>query len=320
MKPVPDSSRDNPGPPSGAANPGLSTGGLRYLYPYAPAERPVTIEVELPMTTTPLDDVEFLARSNHRVEVLRTLASGPRTRPDLNGETGVSQPTLGRVLGAFEDRNWVERRGQEYALTAFGELVRGAFEDLLDTVEVVQTLGGLSDMLPTDEMDFDLRELGDATVITPAAGDAFRHVTRIEELFYGAETLRLLSPTIAPGSTEDRRVRLAEFLESDRTTEGIVSTHALGQEPLFDPANEDLMGSIREALELDRTRFYVYDGSIPLMLMVADGTALLAPTDDRGLPAAVIETENGTVRAWVESKLDEYRARSMEVTADDLPG
>ena len=272
------------------------------------------------VTETPLDDVEFLARSSHRVEVLRTLASGPRTRPNLNGETGISQPTLGRVLGAFEDRNWVERRGQEYALTPFGDLVKEAFEDLLDTVGTVQRFGDLNELLPTEEMDFDLREFADATVITPGDGDAFRHVTRIEELFYGADELRLLSPTIAPGSTEDRRVRLAEFLESDRVNEGIVSTHALEQEPLFDPANEELLGSIREALELDRTRFYVYDGPIPIMLMVADGTTVLAPTDDRGLPAAVIETENETVRAWVESKLDEYRARSMEVTAEDLPG
>ena len=283
-------------------------------------ERPLVIEVQFPMTTTPLDDVEFLARSDHRVEVLRTLASGPRTRPDLNEETGISQPTLGRVLGDFEDRSWVERDGREYELTSFGELVYEAFEDLLDTVETVQELGDLNELLPTGEMEFDLRELGDATVITPAAGDAFRHVTRIEELFYGADHVRLLSPTIAPGSTEDRRVRLAEFLESDRVNEGIVSTHALEQEPLFDPENEELLGSIREALELERTRFYVYDGAIPLMLMIADGTAVLAPTDDRGLPAAVIETENGTVRAWVEAKLDEYRAQAVAVTADDLPG
>lgn len=269
---------------------------------------------------TPLDDVEFLARSDHRVEVLRTLASGPRTRPDLNDETGISQPTLGRVLGDFEDRNWVERDGHEYELTPFGELVYGAFEDLLDTVETVQKLGDLNELLPSDEMDFDLRELGDATVITPEPGDAFRHVSRIEELFYGADTLRILSPTIAPGSTEDRHVRLAEFLESDRVNEGIVSTRAREREPLFDPANEELLGSIREALELERTRFYVYDGPIPLMLMVADGTTILAPIDHRGLPAAVIETGNGTVRAWVEAKLDEYRAQSVEVTADDLPG
>jgi predicted transcriptional regulator len=271
------------------------------------------------MTTPPLDDVEFLARSDHRVEVLRTLASGPRTRPDLNDETGISQPTLGRVLGDFEDRNWVERDGREYGLTPFGELVCGAFEDLLATVETVQELGDLNDLLPTDGMDFDLRELGDATVIAPTDGDAFRHVTRIEELFYGADHVRLLSPTIAPGSAEDRRERLAEFLESDRVNEGIVSVRAMEQEPLFDPTNEDLMRSIREALELERTRFYVYDGQIPLMLMIADGTTILAPTDDRGLPAAVVETGNETVRSWVEAELDEYRARAVAVTVDDLP-
>jgi predicted transcriptional regulator len=121
------------------------------------------------MTSTPLDDVEFLARSSHRVEVLQTLATGPRPRPVLHDETGIPQPTLGRILGGFEDRNWVERRGQEYALTELGALIVAEFENLLDTVATVNRVGAVLVDLPTEELDFDVRAFADATVTTPEA-------------------------------------------------------------------------------------------------------------------------------------------------------
>ena len=74
----------------------------------------------------------------------------------------------------------------------------------------------------------------------------------------------------------------------------------------------------REMLESGRARGYLYDGPIPLILAVADETAMIAPTDEKGIPTAVIVTENEAIRSWVESQLDEYRSQSIEVTADDI--
>ena len=264
---------------------------------------------------TPLDDVEFLARSAHRVQVLRTLATGARTRPDLHEETGVSQPTLGRVLDSFEDRNWVERGGREYALTAFGELVVEAFEDLLDTVDTVQRLGDVVGRLPTDEMDFDVREFADATVTTPETGDAFTHVRRITEVFWGGDDVQLLGATVAPGSREEHDRRWREFLEGEKRYDSVISVATMEQS-MEDP---QMLSRFRRALESGRVTVHLYDGPISLMLVVADDTALLAPLDDDGIPTAAIETENEIVRAWVEDRIDEHRDRATEVTADDFP-
>lgn len=87
--------------------------------------------VLVPVQSTPpdpMDEVEFLARSDHRVTVLRTLSDRPRTRADLHDATGIPQPTLGRILGDFTERNWAERDGHEYALTEPGMLVAAAFD------------------------------------------------------------------------------------------------------------------------------------------------------------------------------------------------
>jgi len=269
-------------------------------------------------TPTPLDDIDFLARSAHRVRVLRTLAEGPRTRPDLHEETGVSQPTLGRVLGSFGERNWVERRGREYALTPFGDLLVEAFEDLLDTVETVQRLGDVLGQLPTGEMEFDLREFRDATVHTPDSGDTLSHIRRMEEVWLGADRARLLGSTLGPMSPEERRAHAVDALDGERRAETIVSASML--ERGIELMTEVEMTSLaREFLESGRAKGYLYDGPIPVILAIADDTAMLAPTAENGIPTAVIETENETVRSWVETRLDEYREQSVELTVDDFP-
>ena len=71
-----------------------------------------------------LAEVEFLARSQNRVEVLTALAEQRQTRRDLEAQTDASQATLGRILGDFQDRSWVRKDGSEYIATATGKLVR----------------------------------------------------------------------------------------------------------------------------------------------------------------------------------------------------
>ncbi|WP_255195724.1 helix-turn-helix transcriptional regulator [Halorarius litoreus] len=267
------------------------------------------------MTSTPLDDVSFLARSDHRVEVLRTLAPGARSRPELHAETEIPQPTLGRVLGSFEDRNWVERRNGEYALTAAGALVAAEFTDLLDTVETVQRLGDVLVQLPTDEMAFDVRAFADATVWTPEPGDTLSHIRRMEETWLEADRKRLLGGTLGPASFEQRRDNAREFVEREMRAETVVST-AMMERGMSDP---ELNRLVREHWDPERMVGYLYDGPIPLILAIADDTAMLAPTDENGIPTAVVVTENEAVRAWVDDRIDEYREQATELTFDDLP-
>lgn len=67
----------------------------------------------------PLADIAFLVRSNHRVRVLEELATDERTRRGLHEKPGISQPTLGRVLDGFQEREWVDENGRAYTLTPF---------------------------------------------------------------------------------------------------------------------------------------------------------------------------------------------------------
>ncbi|WP_458208120.1 helix-turn-helix transcriptional regulator [Haladaptatus sp. NG-SE-30] len=264
----------------------------------------------------PLEDVAFLARSAHRVNVLEALAEGPLSRPKLHEETGISQPTLGRILGSFEDRNWVEHQRPDYALTPLGELLVSEFGDLLDTVETIQKLGDVVRQLPTDEMDFDIRTFADATVWTPDPGDTLSHIRRMETTWLDADRRRLLGSTLGPISFDERKERARRDFDrlQEMEVETIVSRSLLEQ-GMSDP---EIRRMTLEAWDSEQMKAYLYDGHIPLLLTIADDTAMLAPTDENGIPTAVVETENETIRSWVETRLDEYREQSVEMTVEDI--
>lgn len=264
----------------------------------------------------PLADVDFLARSEHRVSVLGRLAAGPRTRRDLHEETGISQPTLGRVLGDFEDRNWAEREGHEYALTPGGELVHEAFERLLGTVGVVQKLRAVVEYLPADEFDLDLRVFADATVTTPEPGNPLAHLNRLEELWYGSTRGRVVMDLVPPGSSLDNRNRTEWFESGDQQFEA-VNTAAVLDQVLADEGTAELF---RRVIPSERMRIHRYEGDIPLVFGEADGTLFLAPKGEDGVPVALVETTNEAVRAWIDERWAAYVAASTELTMADLEG
>jgi DNA-binding HxlR family transcriptional regulator len=115
------------------------------------------------LTGSAVEDVAFLARSEHRLHLLGLLAGGPCSREELRERMDATRVTLSRILGDLEDRGLIRRRNSEggYELSTFGELVYRDFARLLGTVSVGQTYPDLISRLPTDRFDSDLRHLVD---------------------------------------------------------------------------------------------------------------------------------------------------------------
>lgn len=262
---------------------------------------------------TPLDDVEFLVRSGHRVEVLEVLIEAGHTRRAIHERTGISQPTLGRILGAFQDRGWVEKHGSEFSLTAFGRLIAEEFDDTLEAIETINRFREVAPHLPLDELVFDFGELSDATITMPSEDDNFAHLSRAQRLLADSDTFRILAPSIYQPALRDLYERLQV---GDVVSEAIFSNSAI------DTLHGDpkLTAVAREMLETERTSLYGYDGAIPYILGIADGRAFLLPLDERRTPVATIETANEAVLSWAEGILDEYRDRSERLTAEHFSG
>jgi predicted transcriptional regulator len=81
----------------------------------------VTPNTKRRVTESPIDDIAYLARSDHRIATLVALTTRPRSRSELCELTGVSSSTVRRTLGEFEDRNWTRKQGYQYTATRLGE-------------------------------------------------------------------------------------------------------------------------------------------------------------------------------------------------------
>lgn len=95
--------------------------------------------------TTPLEDIEWLARSKHRVAVLRAIASKPHTNRELRESLGVSQVTMRRILTDMNEKAWADSEGWNYSATPLGELVLPLLSPLVDAAAISQNIGEVAE-------------------------------------------------------------------------------------------------------------------------------------------------------------------------------
>lgn len=246
-----------------------------------------------------LEEIEFLALSANRVEVLRLLAANRHTRGDLGAETGASQATLGRILSDFEERSWIREADGEYVATATGRLVSAGFTDLLEIMGIERKLRDVVRYLPTGSTGFDLRHLADATLTTPSQTRPNAPVQRLLDLLRGADTVRAFSYAFNEQSLGVVERRAAE---GRQTFEAVLSASAV--DALADDAA--LGERFERLLEAEGVAVRVREERIPLAVTVADGTVHVLLRDEDGVLRASIDTDDDAVRAWADDRFDSY--------------
>ncbi|MDS0298104.1 DUF1724 domain-containing protein [Halogeometricum sp. S1BR25-6] len=260
---------------------------------------------------TALEEIEFLALSANRVQVLDALREGRQTRRELVERTGASQPTLGRILRDFTDRHWIERDGDGYAATATGRLVAAEFTDLLETLETEKKLREVVQWLLTEEMGFDLRRLSDATITTPSQTRPGAPVQRVLELLERAESVRIFSYAFNEQSLDVIRRRT---VEEGQTFRGVFSPAAV------DALAHDsaLRRRLHELTDHEDAAVRLYDGEIPLAVTITDDVAHLFLRDENGLLRAAIDSDDPEVLAWAEARFERYWEESSSLDAEKL--
>ncbi|WP_435074552.1 helix-turn-helix transcriptional regulator [Halorubrum sp. HHNYT27] len=251
----------------------------------------------------PLEEIEFLARSQNRVEVLRLVAAEPRTRQELATATGASQATLGRILEDFADRSWVSKEDRRHAATATGELVADGISGLISVLETEQKLRPLVAYLPTEEFGFDLRHLADATVTVPTRTRPSAPLQQVRTAIEGADTLRAFSHTL---NEQTLSTVHEQVTGGDYAFEAVLSRSAL--EALA--ADASLWSQVRELSRRSNATIRVSEGEIPVAALIADGTVSLLVRDEHGILRASLSTDSAAVREWATDRFDRYWERA----------
>jgi len=259
-----------------------------------------------------LEEIEFLALSANRVEVLRLLAAEPHTRGELAAETGASQATLGRIIADFEERSWIRRAGGGYVATATGRIVADGFTDLLDSLETERRLRDIVQYLPTDEMDFDLRHLADATITVPSQTRPNAPVQRLLDLLRDAEEVRTFSHAF-----NDQTIRVVQerVAAEEQQFSGVFSPGAIDALT----ADDRLRNRLESLLAEPDASLRVRNDGIPLAVMIADDVVHLLLRDDNGVLQASLDTTAPAVREWAIETFDTYWESAEPLSADRSP-
>ncbi|MFB6126218.1 MAG: helix-turn-helix transcriptional regulator [Halolamina sp.] len=257
----------------------------------------------------PLEEVEFLARSDNRVELLRLLAAGRHDRAELADRTDVSQATLGRILEDFRERSWVRHEGDGYVATATGRLVAEGIGELLETLSAEQTLREVVRYLPTHAMEFDLRRLADAEVTEPTRTRPSAPLQSVLELMGSAEELRAFSHTFNEQSLATVHEQVTD---GQQTFSGVFSRQAYAS--LAD--DEASWERILDLVESPDAELCVREEGVPLAVTLSDSRVNILVRDEEGLLQAALDTTDEAVLSWAQKNFDHYWRTAATVDAE----
>jgi predicted transcriptional regulator len=254
-----------------------------------------------------LEDIEFLALSANRVEVLNALREGSYTRQELQEDIPASQPTLGRILRDLSDRQWITHDGEAYSATATGQLVAEEFINLWETLQGERQLREVVEWMPTESMEFDLRCLADATVTIPSHTRPGAPVQRVLGLVQQSDHVMIFSHAF---NEQSLNVIHQQTVEGAQTFEAVLSSTAI------DAIAHDssLRHQLQELTDSEAAEIRLYDGDIPLAVTITDDVVHLLLRDDDGLLRAAVDTDDESVLAWAREKHEQYWQHSSRLS------
>lgn len=256
----------------------------------------------------PLDEIEFLARSDHRVEVLDALAGGPHDRNDLRATTGASSPTMGRILSDFEERRWISRDGRIYGLTSLGEFVADRFFALCEAMETEHKLRDVWQWLPHEMEGFSVDMFADAVVSYPSPGYPYEPVERLTQLIKGTSRLRGFDSIVFKSINNET---VCQAVLDGMKLEYVYSPSALERTVAWDPER------VMEAATRENCIVYVHDdlpGGNRCGLGIVDDRAGICCHDiETGALTAVIDTDAPEAWEWAISTFERVRREARPV-------
>lgn len=245
------------------------------------------------------EPLEFLVGSWNRFEVLNSLDSTALTRRDLRERTGVSRPTLSRILSDLVDRGWVRRRNNEYEATHIGRVVADEVDTVIANIDTALALDEAVEWVPTDELGFDLAHLATAQILTPTPQDHTRPMRRLADRIEATEEMRI----VATGVTFEVVKALGEACVAGELQIRCI----LDERAVAGVRDEPELATLwSEMVERGNCEPYRYVGDDELLdYNVLDDAAMFCGISDEGLPKGILVSDDDTVRSWAAFRFEQ---------------
>jgi predicted transcriptional regulator len=262
-------------------------------------------------TKSPIDDIAYLARAEHRIPTLIALTVRPRSRSELWETAGVSSSTIRRTLSEFEDRHWIRKTGYRYEATQLGAFIASAMADLIERVETERTLRNVWQSLPGEESGFSVEMCTDAVVTVAEADNPYRPVNRFVSLLGETTEFRFAGFDVAllEPCKDELCGRIidgmrTEIIDPPRVAEYIRSTCP----ELF-----------TETLESGNLTIRLHDDLPPYGVGLFDDRIAITGYDPDSVAVRVlVDTDTPEAREWAESIYTSYRRRTPTIPLETI--
>jgi predicted transcriptional regulator len=262
---------------------------------------------------SPIEEIEFIASSKHRGGVLDTLVEGGCDRADLQAVTGAHASTIGRVLGDFEERRWIERSGPTYELTPLGEFVADRFAALRDAMETEGKLRDVWRWLPREMEELSVDMFADAVVSYPGPGYPYEPLERVIQLVEESDSMFAFGATVYKSVANEAFCQaILNGMEVEYVFTPAVLAATVDWNPeLFErvAARDHCTVLVHDDLP-DRTRcgIDIFDDRVAICCHDVETRAL----------RAWIDTDASEAREWAWSVFERYRREARPVDEDAL--
>ncbi|WP_265111044.1 helix-turn-helix transcriptional regulator [Halosolutus halophilus] len=260
-------------------------------------------------TGSPLEDTEFLVRSEHRVKALGALARRPQSRADLRTRTEVSRSTIGRTLREFEERQWIRRDGHQFEATQLGAFVASGMQELIERIEIEHTLRDIWEWLPSEASGFTIEMASEAVVTDAGADDPYGPVNRFVSLLRKTDRFRFVGYDVA--LLEPCKDELSQRILDGMRTE-IIDPPSVAKYVLA--AHRDHCSA---PLESGNLTVLVHD-NVPSygVSLFDDRIAISGYNPDSGTVQVLLDTDASEAREWAESTYEAYRRGARPFTLE----
>lgn len=249
---------------------------------------------------TPIDDIAYLARSEHRAPALIALTVRPRSRSELWEMTGVSESTIRRTLSEFEDRDWVYREGYHYEVTQLGAFVASAMADLIDRIETEQKLRDVWRVLPDEDSGFSIEMCSDATVTVADAEDPSRPVSRFCSLLEETDQLQFSGLDVA-------MLESCTGILCDQIMDGM-DTELISPPRVANYIRSNYPDLFSKALDTGNLDVRLHDDLPPFGVSIFDDRIAITGYDRDSVTVRVlVDTDGADARDWAESTFTSHK-------------
>ena len=260
---------------------------------------------------SPIDDIAYLARSEHRAPTLVALTVRPRSRSELWEMTGVSSSTIRRTLREFEDRNWIRRNGYQYEATQLGAYIASAVAELIERVETERKLRDVWHWLPGEESGFTIGMCSDAVVTVAEADNPYGPINRFRTLIRETDRFRFIGsslPLLEPCRDEFCQ-RVIDGMQTEIIDPPSVARHIRSTYPELSS----------ETLASGNLTIRLHDDLPPYGVGIFDHRiAIFGHDPDSVTVRVLLDTDSQEAREWAEAKYSFYRRKTPTVPLETV--